>query len=127
MKYNLQFFAEDDVTEEVVTPQDDYEDYEDSYEEPEDEPEDVPEEPVEEPEKPVQSPEENAKYAAARREERARREAVEAEMARIDAQFAEQFGNYVNPLTGEPVRSAQGYFDALNAQKQMAEANKQMQ
>ena len=122
MKYNLQFFAEEDVSEEVVDPQteDDYEESYDDYEEPKEEPEE-PEE------KPVQSPEENARYAAARREERARREAVEAEKAMLDAQFAEQFGNYTNPITGEPIRSAQDYFDALTAQKQMAEANKQMQ
>ena len=121
MKYNLQFFAEDGVTEEVADLTED--DFEESYEESEDS-EDAPEEPEE---KPVQSPEENARYAAARREERARREAVEAEKARLDAQFAAQFGNYTNPITGEPIRSAQDYFDALTAQRQMAEANKQMQ
>ena len=129
MKYNLQFFAEDGVTEEVAALTED--DFEESYEESEEESEDAPEEPEETPqdpeEKPVQSPEENARYAAARREERARREAVEAEKARLDAQFAAQFGNYTNPITGEPVRSAQDYFDTLTSYRQMAEANKQMQ
>ena len=118
MKYNLQFFAEEDVSEEVVEPQ--TEDVE--YEEPEEEVEEI-EEPEE---KPVQSPEENAKYAAARREAEAREKAVRAEMARLDAQVAEQFGSYRNPITGEPVRSVQGYFDALNAQKQV-QAQQQIQ
>ena len=122
MKYDLQFFAEDGVTEEVADLTEEI-DYTETPEDPE-ETEEVPEEPEE---KPVQSPEENARYAAARREERARREAVEAEKARLDAQFAAQFGNYTNPITGEPIRSAQDYFDALTAQRQMAEANKQMQ
>ena len=129
MKYNLQFFAENGVTEEVADLTEEI-DYTEPPEDPE-ETEEVPEEPEETPqepeEKPVQSPEENARYAAARREERARREAVEAEKARLDAQFAAQFGNYTNPITGEPIRSAQDYFDALTAQRQMAEANKQMQ
>ena len=123
MKYNLQFFAEEDVSEEVVDPQTE-DDFDDSYEESEEEPENVPEEPEE---KPVQSPEENARYAAARREEKARREAVEAEMRRLDAQVAAQFGNYTNPLTKAPVKSVQDYFDTLNAYSQMAEAQKQIQ
>jgi len=128
MKYNLQFFAEEDVSEEVVAPQTEDTDLseETSYETPE-EPEETPEIPEEKPEeKPVQSPEENAKYAAARREAEAREKAVRAEMARLDAQVAEQFGSYKNPITGEPVRSVQGYFDALNAQKQV-QAQQQMQ
>lgn len=127
MKYNLQFFAEEDVLEEPVTslPEDLTDETDYSGEEPIEEPV---EEPIEEPEaKPVQTPEENAKFAAARRAAEAREKAVRAEMERLDAQVAAQFGNYTNPLTGEPVRSVQGYFDALNAQKQMAEAQKQMQ
>ena len=124
MKYNLQFFADDDVSGEAVIPQDleDGVSYYDNESEdvPEEEPEDVPEEEVEDvpEEKPVQTPEENAKYAAARREAEAQTRRVQAELDRSNARVAEQFGNYTNPITGEKVTDARSYFDALNAQRE---------
>ena len=128
MKYNLQFFAEDDASGEAVTPQDldEVSYYEDvpeeveNTEEPTEEPEDVPEE------KPVQTPEENAKYAAARREAEAQTKRVQAELDRLNARVAEQFGNYTNPITGEKVTDARSYFDALNAQRE-AQTRQEMQ
>lgn len=119
MKYNLQFFAEEDVSEEVVEPQ--TEDVE--YEEPVEETTEVEETPEE---KPVQTPEENAKYAAARREAEARERAVREEMQRLDAQVASQFGDYTNPLTGERVTSVKSYFEALQAQRE-AQTRQEMQ
>lgn len=59
-----------------------------------------------------QSAEENAKYAAARRK-------AEAESAAVDQMFAQRFGNLKNPMTGEPIKSARGYFEALQAQERM--------
>ena len=38
----------------------------------------------------------------------------------IDAQYAEKFKDYKNPITGQPIKSAQDYFDALAAQEQLA-------
>lgn len=59
----------------------------------------------------------NAIYADARRK-------AEAESRRkysaIDAQYAEKFKDYKNPITGQPIKSAQDYFDALAAQEQLA-------
>lgn len=119
MKYNLQFFAEEDVSEEVVDPQPELGE-EVSYYEPE--PEESEDEPVDEgeveTEKPVQSAEENAKYAAARREAEAQTRRVQAELDRLNARVAEQFRNYTNPITGEKVTDARSYFDALNAQRE---------
>lgn len=64
----------------------------------------------------VQSAEENAKYAAARRR-------AEAEFAKYkaneDAEYARRFGDYTNPITHQPIRSKQDYFDALDAQEKL--------
>lgn len=59
----------------------------------------------------------NAIYADARR--KAEAEARRKQSA-IDAQYAEKFKDYKNPITGQPIRSAQDYFDALAAQEQLA-------
>lgn len=59
-----------------------------------------------------QSAEENAKYAAARRK-------AESEMASLDQMFASKFGKMKNPVTGEPITSARGYFEALEAQERL--------
>ena len=59
----------------------------------------------------------NAIYADARR--KAEAEARRKQSA-IDAQYAEKFKDYKNPITGQPIKSAQDYFDALAAQEQLA-------
>ena len=59
----------------------------------------------------------NAIYADARR--RAEAEYKHKQSA-IDAQYAEKFKDYKNPITGRPITSAQDYFDALSAQEQLA-------
>ena len=59
----------------------------------------------------------NAIYADARR--KAEAEAKRKQSA-IDAQYAEKFKDYKNPVTGEPIKSAQDYFDAISAQEQLA-------
>lgn len=59
----------------------------------------------------------NAIYADARR--RAEAEYKHKQSA-IDAQYAEKFKDYKNPITGQPIKSAQDYFDALAAQEQLA-------
>lgn len=59
----------------------------------------------------------NAIYADARR--RAEAEARHKQSV-IDAQYAEKFKDYKNPITGQPIKSAQDYFDALAAQEQLA-------
>lgn len=58
----------------------------------------------------------NAIYADARR--RAEAEAKRKQAA-VDAEYAERFKDYKNPITGQPIRSAKDYFDALTAQEQL--------
>ena len=64
----------------------------------------------------VQSAEENAKYAAARR--RAEAEFAERQR-REDEKFARMFKDYENPITHEPIRNAQDYLNALDAQNKL--------
>ena len=59
----------------------------------------------------------NAIFADARRRAEAE---YKHKQAAIDAQYAEKFKDYKNPITGQPIRSAQDYFDALSAQEQLA-------
>lgn len=68
-----------------------------------------------------QSAETNAIYADARRkaEEEARRKFDLQQQAR-DRAFAERFKGLTNPKTGRPIASERDYFDALDAQEQMA-------
>ena len=57
----------------------------------------------------------NAAFANMRRElEAARRQQQE-----IDATFAQQYGSYTNPETGQPIRSARDYAEAMAAQERM--------
>lgn len=58
----------------------------------------------------------NAIYADARR--RAEAEAKRKQAA-VDAEYAERFKDYKNPITGQPIKSAKDYFDALTAQEQL--------
>lgn len=65
-----------------------------------------------------QSAEENAKYAAMRRKAEAEAERKYAsKRAELDKQFASMFGQYTNPETGEPIRTARDYFNAMQAQQ----------
>lgn len=58
----------------------------------------------------------NAIFADARRRAEAE---FKRKQAAIDAQFAERFKDYKNPITGQPIKTAQDYYDALSAQEQM--------
>jgi len=62
-----------------------------------------------------QSPEVNAAFADMRR----KMEAAERRAAEIDAMYAKQFGGYNNPETGQPIRSAKDYMDAMAAQERL--------
>jgi hypothetical protein len=50
---------------------------------------------------------------------RRKMEAAERRAAEIDAMYAKQFGGYNNPETGQPIRSAQDYMDAMAAQERL--------
>lgn len=63
----------------------------------------------------------NAIYADARRKAEAE---ARHKYESIDAQFAERFKDYKNPITGQPINSAKDYFDAINAQEQLATQKK---
>ena len=62
----------------------------------------------------------NAIFADARRRAEAE---FKRKQAAIDAQYAEKFKDYRNPITGQPIRSAQDYYDALSAQEQVQAQN----
>ena len=69
-----------------------------------------------------QSPEVNAAFADMRR----RMEAAERKAAEVDSLYAKQFGGYKNPETGQPIRSAKDYAEAMLAQ-QRVQARQQLQ
>ncbi|WP_034452445.1 hypothetical protein [Butyrivibrio sp. AE2032] len=113
-RYNLQFFGEDgegtsETTQEVAEPE--TADADEGTEESTDE--GVTEDTAN---PPVQSEDANRAFANMRRQ----MEAAQRRAAEIDAQYARQFGNLRNPETGQPIRGAQDYFDALAAQERMA-------
>jgi hypothetical protein len=119
LSYNLQFFADEGEASEgenEAAPADQPED-EGEVTETENEGEN---EEVTEPQ--TQSPETNAAFANMRRQ----LEAANRRIADTDAMFARQFGNYKNPETGQPIRSAQDYYEAMAAQERM-NAREQMQ
>lgn len=68
-----------------------------------------------------QSPETNRAFADLRR----RAEAAERKAAELDQYYAKQFGQYTNPETGQPIKSAQDYLDAMAAQER-ARAREQL-
>lgn len=59
----------------------------------------------------------NAIYADARRKAEAE---AKHKYSAIDAQFAEKFKGYKNPVTGAEIKSAKDYFDAIAAQEELA-------
>ena len=64
----------------------------------------------------------NAAFAQMRR----RMEQAERRAAEVDAIYAKQFEGYTNPETGQPIRSARDYADALAAQQRI-QAREQLQ
>lgn len=59
----------------------------------------------------------NAIYADARRKAEAD---AKRKQAAQDAEVAERFKDYKNPITGQPIKTVKDYFDALDAQQQLA-------
>ena len=110
---NLQFFAEEgdsaDVTEAETVEQPEGENAEAEPQETEG----VTKEDTAEPQ--FQSDKANAAFADMRR----RMEAAEKKAADIDAMYAKQFGGYTNPETGQPIRSAADYVEAMAAQERI--------
>jgi hypothetical protein len=119
LSYNLQFFADEGEASEGATEQETAALAEDEGEVTETETEGENEEAAE---PQTQSPETNAAFANMRRQ----LEAANRRLADTDAMFARQFGNYKNPETGQPIRSAQDYYEAMAAQERM-NAREQMQ
>ena len=119
LSYNLQFFADEGEASEGENEAAPADQPEDEGEVTETETEGANEE-VTEPQ--TQSPETNAAFANMRRQ----LEAANKRLADTDAMFARQFGKYTNPETGQPIRSAQDYYEAMAAQERM-NAREQMQ
>ena len=115
-RYNLQFFGEDgEGTSETTTEvaEQSTSEGEGTVEEGTSEGETGSNEEPTEPQ--VQSEDANRAFANMRRA----KEAAERRAADIDRMYAQQFGNLRNPETGQPIRGAQDYFDALAAQERM--------
>jgi hypothetical protein len=119
LSYNLQFFADEGEASEGVNETEAAEQSEDEGEVTETENEGANEE-VTEPQ--TQSPETNAAFANMRRQN----QELTRRLQETDAMFARQFGKYTNPETGQPIRSAQDYYEAMAAQERM-NAREQMQ
>lgn len=62
----------------------------------------------------TQSAEDNSKFAAARRKAEAE---YQQRMDRINAGFQQMFGQFKNPETGEPIKSAEEYLTAYGVQQ----------
>lgn len=106
---NLQFFAEDGADESMTET---VEQSEGGQAEATEETEGVTEETTE---PQFQTEKANAAFASMRREvESARRQQKE-----IDDLYAKQFGQYTNPETGQPIRSARDYAEAMAAQERI--------
>lgn len=118
MRMNLQFFAEGEsveaegVNETAPAEQSDFEGEEVSNES----------ETEEAAEPQTQTAEANAAFANMRRQ----LEAAKRQQREVDEMYARQYGNFSNPETGQPIRSAKDYFDAMAAQERV-NARAQMQ
>ena len=117
---NLQFFAEEgdsaDVSEAEIVEQPEGEETAEATSEEETGEAEETTEPQ------FQTEKANAAFANMRRElEASRRQQQE-----IDDMYARQYGQYTNPETGQPIRSARDYFDAMAAQERV-NARAQMQ
>lgn len=120
LAYNLQYFAEEgEGASEGATEAGPAEQPADEGEVTESGNEGVTEEPAE---PQPQSPETNAAFANMRRQN----QELSRRLQETDAMFARQFGKYKNPETGEPIRSAKDYYEAMAAQER-ANAREQMQ
>ena len=120
LTYNLQFFADEDSASEGVNEIDAADQSVDEGEVTETEDTSVDTEEVAEPQ--PQSPETNAAFASMRRQN----QELTRRLQETDAMFARQFGQYKNPETGQPIRSAKDYYEAMAAQERL-NAREQMQ
>lgn len=117
MKLNLQFFADDEIstgaeaTEHTEALETGNEDAGNEVTEGTESPEGAKTSPEEN-----NGPDMNAIYANARR--RAEAEFKKKQEAR-DAEYARRFGKYVNPETGQPIRSEADYLEAWDAQERV--------
>lgn len=68
-----------------------------------------------------QSEKANSAFASMRRE----LESAKRQVEQLDNLYAKQFGQYTNPETGQPIKSAQDYLDAMAAQER-ARAREQL-
>ena len=120
LTYNLQFFADEDSASEGVNETESAEQSVNEGEVTETESEGVE---TEEPAEPQpQSAETNAAFANMRRQN----QELTRRLQETDAMFARQFGQYKNPETGQPIRSAKDYSEAMLAQERI-QAREQMQ
>lgn len=115
MKYNLQFFAEEGTGAEVATPA---ELSETVNEDAGSEVAEVTESQGEAQTPPTENngPDMNAIYANARRKAEAE---YKKKQELRDAEYARRFGQYVNPETGQPIRSEADYLEAWDAQERV--------
>ena len=118
MKYNLQFFG-DTEGEQVTEPAEQSElvneggNVTDTVDDSQG---------AEAPSTEVQDADTNAMFANVRRKAEEKAQAkFDKQMADLDALFAGAFGDYVNPETNKQIRGAKDYFEAIQAQKRVAQ------
>lgn len=120
MPMNLQYFAEEAEADTSVNTQEAAEPETETVSD--DATEDTGVENVEPTEPQPQSPETNRAFAELRR----RAEEAERKAAELNNLYAAQFGSYTNPETGEPIKSAEDYLNAMAAQERI-KAREQLQ
>lgn len=116
MKYNLQFFADEEVSTgveatEIATQSETVNPAEDTTEETA---ETTPEGAQTSPQPTEESVDRNAIFAEARR-------TFEKKQNAINARYAERFKGLVNPETNKPITNPDEYLEALDAQERMAQ------
>lgn len=119
MKYNLQFFADEDLSTgvEATEPatQSETVNEGENVAGPADDSQGAQTPSVEE-----QDAETNAMFANIRRKAEEKAQAkFQKQMDDVDALFAGAFGDYVNPVTKQPIRTAKDYIEAIKAKEQM--------
>lgn len=117
MKYNLQFFGEEAEGAQMTEPAEQSETVNEGGDVTENTDDSLG---TQTPSVEEQDAETNAMFANVRRKAEEKAQAkFQRQMDDLDMLFAAQFGDYVNPQTNQPIRSAKDYIEAWKAKQQM--------
>lgn len=119
MKYNLQFFGEEAEGAQMTEPAEQSETVNEGGNVTENTDDSLG---AQTPSVEEQDAETNAMFANVRRKAEEKAQAkFQKQMDDLDALFAGAFGDYVNPETNQKIRGAKDYFEAMQAQKRVAQ------